>query len=404
MRTPEEAIALILERVAPIRSRERVPLEQALGRVLAEDARSDVDLPPFEKSAMDGYAVRSADFAAAGRPRALARVGESRAGAPFRGRVGAGQCVAISTGAELPADCDAVVMVERSRASADSVEFDDQPGPGQHVCHRGEDLAEGEIVLRAGRRLRPDDLSVLAAVGCQPVPVCARVRVALLTTGDELVPASAKPRAGQIREGNTLYLAAALSAAGAAVTNLGIVRDDAAELEARFRAALESHDALVTTGGVSMGVHDLVGGALERVGVAPLLHKIAIKPGKPLWFGQRGSTPVFGLPGNPVSCLVGFQVFVRRALARMSGADAAEWAEERLALGRWRGAPLKENPRQQNHPVRVRQAPDGIVDLEPLVWRSSADIVGITRADGLAVVAAGTGAQDGQILPWRPLA
>jgi molybdopterin molybdotransferase len=404
MRTPEEAIALILERVAPVRSRERVPLEQALGRVLAEDARSDVDLPPFEKSAMDGYAVRSADFAGDAGPRELALAGESRAGTPFQGRVGPGQCVAISTGAELPADCDAVVMVERSQTSERGVRLDDRPAPGQHVCHTGEDLGQGETVLRAGRRLRPDDLAVLAAVGCQPVPVHARVRVALLTTGDELVPASHKPRAGQIREGNTLYLAAALSAAGAAVSNLGIVRDDARALEQRFREALETHDALLTTGGVSMGVHDLVGGALERVGVAPLLHKIAIKPGKPLWFGQRGTTPVFGLPGNPVSCLVGFQVFVRRALARMSGAEEAEWAQEQLPLGRWRGAPLKENPRQQNHPVRARQAPDGIVDLEPLVWRSSADIVGITRADGLAVVPAGAGACDGQLVRWRPLA
>jgi molybdopterin molybdotransferase len=282
--------------------------------------------------------------------------------------------------------------------------LDDQPAQGQHVCHKGEDLRVGETVLRAGRRLRPDDLSVLAAVGCQPVPVFARVRVALLTTGDELVLASEKPRAGQIREGNTLFLAAALAAAGAAVTNLGIARDDAAELAARFRAALETHDALVTTGGVSMGVHDLVGGALEKVGVVPVLHKIAIKPGKPLWFGQRGTTPVFGLPGNPVSCLVGFHVFVRRALARMSGADASEWAEERLPLGRWRGAPLKENPRQQNHPVRAQQAADGLVDLEPLRWRSSADIVGITRADGLAVVPAGAGAADGMLVRWRPLA
>jgi molybdopterin molybdotransferase len=404
MRTPEEAIALILERVAPTRSRDHVPLEQGLGRVLSQDAFSDLDLPPFEKSAMDGFAVRSADFADNPGPHMLALAGESRAGTPFRGRVETGQCVAISTGAELPADCDAVVMVERSQRSADGVQLDDRPAPGQHVCHRGEDLARGELVLRMGRRLRADDLSVLAAVGCQPVPVFARVRAALLTTGDELVPAGQRPRAGQIREGNTLYLAAALTAAGAAVTNLGIVRDDAQELEQRFRAALDEHDMLVPTGGVSMGVHDLVGGALERVGVVPVLHKIAIKPGKPLWFGQRGATPVFGLPGNPVSCLVGFQAFVRRALARMSGADALEWAEERLPLGRWRGATLRENPRQQNHPVRARPASDGVVDLEPLAWRSSADIVGITRADGLAVIPAGTSAEDGRLIPWRPLA
>src|SRR5258706_2749350 len=224
MRTPEEAIALILERVAPVRSRDRVPLEQALRRVLAEDAVSDLDLPPFEKSAMDGFALRSADGSASPEAREWAVAGESRAGAPFEGRVGPGECVAISTGAELPAGCDAVVMVERSRPGTRGVWLDDQPPKGQNVCHKGEDLRLGETVLRAGRRLRPDDLSVLAAVGCQPVPVFARVRVALVTTGDELVPASAKPRAGQIREGNTLYLAAALGAAGAEVAELRILR------------------------------------------------------------------------------------------------------------------------------------------------------------------------------------
>ncbi|MBK7641723.1 MAG: molybdopterin molybdotransferase MoeA [Planctomycetes bacterium] len=403
MRTPEEAIALILERVTPVRSWDRVPLEQALGRVLAQDVLSDLDLPPFEKSAMDGFAVHSSDFQGAASVRAFALAGESRAGTPFRGRVGPGECVAISTGAELPADCDAVVMVERSRRATEGIFLDDRPVAGQHVCHRGEDLARGASVLHTGRRLRADDLSVLAAVGCQPAPCFARVRVALVTTGDELVPANEKPAAGQIREGNTLYLAAALASAGAAVTNLGIVRDDEHALEARFRAALEEHDALVTTGGVSMGAHDLVGRTLERIGVEPVLHKIAIKPGKPLWFGQQGGKPVFGLPGNPVSCLVGFHAFVRRALSRMSGAEALEWERERLPLGRWRGAALAANPRQQNHPVRARQASDGLVELEPLAWRSSADIVGVTRADGFAVVAAGTSAEEGTILPWRPL-
>lgn len=404
MRSTEEAIALILERVAPLEDAERVPLEQADGRVLAADAVSDLDLPPFEKSAMDGFALRSADCAGTREPLEFRRVGEARAGAPFRGRVAAGECVQISTGAELPGDCDAVVMVERAHEAEGRVRFDDRPAPGQHVCHRGEDLRAGAIVLRRGRQLRPDDLSVLAAVGCQPVPVLRRVRVALATTGDELVPASERPAAGQIREGNTFYLAAALARAGAQVTNLGIVRDDARALEQRFRAALDAHDMLVTTGGVSMGRHDLVGAALEAVGVELVLHKIAIKPGKPLWFGLRGRVPVFGLPGNPVSCLVGFESFVRRALARLSGAEARHWERDALRVGRWCGAPLRENPRQQNHPVRATPGADGVDRLEPLAWRSSADIVGITRADGLAILAPNRGAADGELVSWRPLA
>ena len=144
--------------------------------------------------------------------------------------------------------------------------------------------------------------------------------------------------------------------------------------------------------------------AAPGVGVVePLLHKIAIKPGKPLWFGLCGRVPVFALPGNPVSCLVGFETFVRRALARMAGTEAGAWQAERLRLGRWSGAPLRENPRQQNHPVRVSPGADGVDVLEPLAWKSSADIVGITRADGLAVVAANRGAAAGELVPWRPI-
>jgi molybdopterin molybdotransferase len=418
MHTPAAALAEILRSVRPIDRVESVHLAGANGRVLARDIGSDVDLPPFEKSAMDGYAVRSSDFAALaadaqGRaasggapakaaPTTLKLVGESRAGAPFRGAVNARECVAIYTGAELPGDCDAVVMVEKSSLSEGRVQLDDAPRPGQHVCRRGEDLQMGATVLRRGRRISAIDLAVLAAVGCEPAPVFARPRVALFTTGDELVQAHEKPAAGEIREGNTFYLAARLATEGADVENHGIVRDDEAELERRFRAALESSDALVTTGGVSMGKYDLVGAVLERCGVAPVLHKVAIKPGKPLWFGTRDGVCVFALPGNPVSCLVGFEVFVRPALCKMSGAQESEW-RERLHLGRWMGESTKENTRQQNLPVRVHRAADGVDELEPLRWTSSADIVGLTRADGLAVVEAGVRVGKGELLSFRPL-
>lgn len=405
MRTPAEAIAEILECVVPLHAREHVSLTQARGRVLAVDAHSDLDLPPFEKSAMDGFAVRSTDFSPPGVSRRLKTIGESRAGAPFSGRVAPGECVAIYTGSQVPADCDAVVMVERSRADgAGFVVLEDQPRQGSNICHRGEDLRIGEQVLRAGRILRPEDLSVLAGVGVEPVPVVRRPRVHLATTGDELVRAHEKPAAGQIREGNTLYLGAALESAGVELVSHGIVRDDERELDAVFARALSEGDALVTTGGVSMGKYDLVGAAFERLGVRPVLHKIAIKPGKPLWFGMAGSKPVFGLPGNPVSCLVGFEVFLRRALAKLSGADGHYWAEEQLALGRWNGTELAPNAREQHHPVRVRCGADGVTELEPLRWRSSADIVGITRADALAVIPPETPARSGQLFRWRRLA
>jgi molybdopterin molybdotransferase len=400
VRTVREAIAEILCRIEPTNAVEEVRLESADRRVLARDVRSDIDMPPFEKSAMDGYAVKSADFAAG--PRALALVGESRAGAPYRGRVASGECIAIYTGAEVPGDCDAVVMVEKSALAGTVVKLDDTPKRDQHVCHRGEDLVVGEVVLHHGRRLTPIDLSILAAVGCEPVPVKKRPRLALLTTGDELVAPDKLPGPGEIREGNTFYLAARARAAGADVVNLGVVADDETLLEEKFRHVLATCDAVMTTGGVSMGKYDLVGAVFERCGVENVFHKVAIKPGKPLWFGMQGRVPVFGLPGNPVSCMIGFEVFVRPALSRMEGADESEWSE-RLRIGRWRGAPTKENPRQQNLPVRVAQATDGIDDLIPLEWTSSADIVELTRAQGLAVVEAGARIGTGETCSYRVL-
>lgn len=402
MLTPAAALAEILSRISVGTRIEKIALEQAARRVLAVDVVSDIDMPPFEKSAMDGYALRSADFATAQASTTLKLVGESRAGTPYRGRVAAGECIAIYTGAELPNDCDAVVMVEKSAESNGLVRLDDSPKRGQHVCHRGEDLKTGETVLRAGRRLTPIDLSVLAAVGCDPVPVVRRPRLALLTTGDELVAPDRRPGPGEIREGNTFYLAARARAAGADVLNLGVVPDDEALLEQKFREVLETCDAVMTTGGVSMGKYDLVGAVFERCAVEPVFHKIAIKPGKPLWFGLRGRVPVFGLPGNPVSCLIGFEVFVRPALAKMEGADASEW-RDRTRLGRWRGRATSDNPRQQNNPVRVVQAEDGIDDLVPLEWTSSADIVELTRADGLAIVEPGSRAEPGDLVRYRPL-
>lgn len=402
MRTPDQAIAEILRRVEPTRHVEQVSLERARGRVLANDAIADVDLPPFEKSAMDGFAVRASDFAGRTDAVRLVRRGESRAGAPFRGPVAPGECVEIYTGAELPPDCDAVVMVERSRVEGTSVWLEGGAPSGQNVCHKGEDLRAGVAVLASGRRLSSIDLAVLASIGVQPVKVRPRPRVTILTTGDELVPAHEKPGPAQIREGNTLYLAARCERAHAVVTNLGIVRDDEKELERAFLAAFDGSDAVITTGGVSMGRYDLVGAMLERVGVEPVFHKVAIKPGKPLWFGVKGRVPVLALPGNPVSCLIGFEVFVRPALARLEGADEHEQGA-RVRRGRWTGAAVEPNPRQQNLPCRVVPGDDGVEVLEPIRWKSSADITGLTRAQGLAIVEGGERLERDAIVLYRPL-
>lgn len=402
MRKPHEAITEILRCVEPSRRVEHVSIHEACGRVLAEPVASDIDLPPFERSAMDGFAVRAEDFVDVDEGRTLTCVGEARAGEPFPGRIAAGQCVAIYTGAEVPADTDTVVMVERTKQTGDEVHIEGTCRAGEHVSHRGEILGVGREVYPAGHRVSAVDLSVLASVGCDPVPVTPRVRVSILTTGDELVTAKETPGPGQIREGNTLYLAAAAKAVGAEVLRVAILPDDPEALRTAFADALEAGDALVTTGGVSAGKYDLVGAALEAIGVRPVLHKVAIKPGKPIWFGMLGAKPVFGLPGNPVSAMLGFEVFVRPALARLAGASAAEQGE-RLRKARWMGRPPREGDRQQNLPATLTHGDDGVLELRPLGWMGSADIVGLGRAQALAVVPAGTRVETGQFVDYRPL-
>ncbi len=405
MLTPGEALSSILARIpAPTRI-ESASLAEAHGRCLAARAVADVDLPPFEKSMMDGFALPSASLAAGGGRLRVA--GESRAGVPFPGALEGGGCVEIFTGAELPEGCDAVEMIERVRREGDWVVFEQAVKRGANVSHRGEILRTGATVYEPRRRLSAADLSVLASIGGDPLPVYARPRVSVLTTGDELVSPRVKPGRGQIREGNTFFLAAACAAMGCVVVRAGMVPDDPQLLELAFGTALDDSDVLITTGGVSVGKYDLVGQVFERLGVEPLLHKVAVKPGKPIWFGVRAAaegatTPVFGLPGNPVSTLLGFEVFVRAALARLCGDDPA-LERERILRGRWLGKPERGGDRQNNLPARVRQAEDGVSELEPLPFRGSADNVAAAHADGLAIVPAGGEIRTGELVEYRPL-
>ena len=224
-----------------------------------------------------------------------------------------------------------------------------------------------------------------------------------MTTGDELVPPSERPGPGQIREGNTLHLAALARAAGADVVRSGVVRDDEGALAETFGRLLSEVDVLVTTGGVSMGKYDLVGEAFEACGVEPVFHKVAIKPGKPVWFGVHGETLVFGLPGNPVSCLVGQEVFVRPALAKLGGAEEGSWVRT-PRRARWVGAATRRNDREQYLPVRATHGADGVDELESVRWKSSADLVGLSRADGFAIVPPGEELGAGDVASYLPLA
>ena len=324
--------------------------------------------------------------------------------------------VAIYTGAEVPAGLDAVVMVEdteRAPAFDGALTGFDGRGdvlvagpvrPAQNVCHKGQDLRVGGTVVDPKRRIRAADVSVLAAVGCDPVPVFARPRVAILTTGDELVPPASTPGPGQIREGNTLLLAAMTRALGCEVVRSGILADERQVLVDAFRAALDACDVLITTGGVSMGEYDLVGAAFEALGVEPVFHKVRLKPGKPLWFGMAGAVPVFALPGNPVSCLVGHAVFVRPALAAIANDEhglRAATAERPRA--RWAGDATRENWREQYLPVARRIAPDGALELEPVRWNGSGDVVGLARADALARIPFDVAVTPGELVEFLPL-
>ena len=375
----DDALALVLARVQPLEA-EPVPIALAAGRVLAEAATATVDLPPFDNSAMDGFAVPAADT-----PGTLRAVGQSAAGKPFDGTLGPGETVAISTGAVVPAGADAIVPVEEAQAGADSVVVP-AAAAGAHIRRRGGDAARGALVVAAGSRLRPAQIGALAAAGVAVVSAARRPRVAVLATGSELRPPGSALAPGQIYEANTPLLAAQLAAAGAVVELLEPVADDADATAAALERGLAA-DALVTSGGVSVGPHDLVRALLAQLGVEEVFWRVAVRPGRPVAFGVRGRTLVFGLPGNPVSSLVGCELFVRPAvLALQQATDAGpHYLSGRL------GAPVRQDPRRaQLLRARSRSEADGVV-LVTLQGQESHMIATSAGADALVLIESGDG-------------
>ena len=378
--TLEEAQERVLERARPLPP-ERVPIAEAGGRVSAEEVRARVDLPPFASSAMDGFAVRAADL-----PGTLRLVGESAAGRPFDGHLEPGSAVTISTGAVVPEGADAVAPIEIVVQQDNEVEISRAAQPGAHVRPRGGDIAAGEVVAQAGVRLSPGRLAAVAASGIAEVSCARRPRVAVLATGSELVDPGGALRPGQIYETNGLMLSSALGVVGADLAVEPPVADD----EQLLREALErglAADVLVTSGGVSVGEHDLVRAAERELGVEEVFWRVSIKPGKPVSFGVRGDTLVFGLPGNPVSALVGCELFVKPALRALQGlADPLPRFEPgRLAAG------LRRNGERDEF-VRARSRVDGdAVVLEPVTGQESHMIVRSAVADALVHVPRGNG-------------
>lgn len=390
LKTLEEA-RQILQEALPPRLREGrfpgrpTPIAEALGLVLAEEVRSPEDLPPFDRSLRDGYAVRAEDTfgASEGMPAYLEVVGEVRMGAAPQLSLGRNQCARIPTGGMLPEGADAVVMVEYTQPWGEgSVEVLRPAAPGAYIVRRGDDVREGEVVLPAGHQLRARDLSALAGLGIGEVRVM-RPRVAVLSTGDEVVHHTASPTAGQIRDMNGPALRAAAQSLGAEAIDLGIVGDDPEALRAALRRGVEEADVVLASGGTSVGAEDLMPGIIDSLG-APgvIVHGLALKPGKPAAIGLVGETPVFGLPGNPTSCLIIFRELVAPMLRGARG-PAERPAPRRARLAR---NVASTAGREEFLPVRLEERA-GATYAVPLLG-PSALISMLVRADGLVRIPA----------------
>lgn len=358
---------------------ERVRLGAALGRVLAEEVESPLPVPPFDSSGMDGFAL------VAGPAAELEVIGEARAGHPFERAVTPGRAVRISTGAVIPQGADAVVPIERVSPRGARVRVP-ATEPGANVRRAGDDVRAGRLVLRAGAVLGPAELGVAASVGRESLRCALRPRVAVLVTGDELTPPGKPLPPGGIYSSNGFALAAQAERAGAELTARETVPDDPGRTRAALGAALESADVAIVSGGVSVGPHDHVKSALAELGVEERFWGVALRPGKPTWFGARGDTLAFGLPGNPVSAMVTFQLFVRPALAALQGA-----APDSRRIVAALDEPVPRNPvREQAVRVTIRAAEDGLRVL-PTGAQGSHVLTSMLGADGLALVAPGEG-------------
>ncbi|MBL8849068.1 MAG: molybdopterin molybdotransferase MoeA [Planctomycetaceae bacterium] len=387
MLTVEEALNRIVAETQPLESVMR-PLSEALGLVLAEDVVSDCDSPPFDKSLMDGFAIRCSDVR--GPETLLQIVGELTAGRVSDRPLASGEALRIMTGATIPQGADAVVRIEDAVVDGPNVRFTCGPvAVGKSIFRQGESMRRGETVVPAGRLLRPQELGLLAELGRATVRVVPTPRVAVLATGDELVPVDQTPGPGQIRNSNETMLRAQLGRAGCDVHSLGIARDNEQELEAAIRKGLE-FDMLCLSGGVSMGKLDLVPATLAKCGVREVLHKVFLKPGKPVWFGVYDPPTgprrcIFGLPGNPVSSMVCCELFVQTAVRVLAGRTPPQpvAVPARLAVPH-----SHRDDRPTFIPAFLETTANGPL-VTPVAWKGSADLRATVNANALIFMPAG---------------
>ncbi len=386
MLTVDQAQQAILEHVAT-GPQHSVPLDEALGQVLATHIDSDIDSPPFDKALMDGFAVRAQDVAD-GTAR-LNILEEVTAGSVAANSIGPGEAIQIMTGAPMPDGADAVVRIEDTQVETSHtqpvVSIQTRPvSPGQDWILQGTSMKRGDNVIPKGRALRPQELGLLAELGQHTVDVYRQVTVGVLATGDELVAIDQQPAAGQIRNSNESMLAAQVRASGAVARELGIARDNREHLAEKIQQGLDC-DVLLLSGGVSAGRLDLVPDQLQAAGITRVFHKVQVKPGKPLWFGTSNNTVVFGLPGNPVSSMVCFELFVRTALRRLTGLSPAT---PDPAFARLDCDFKFDSDRPTYFPARLESHPEGPT-ITPINWHGSSDLRSTTHANSMIHFPAG---------------
>lgn len=381
-----EAIQIVQQQTRSLES-EKVALPDALGRVLAQDIVADTDLPPFDRAQMDGYAVRAAETTNA--PVSLRIAGESAAGKGWHHRLEEGHAVRIMTGAPVPEGADSVQQVELTHELKDGtvVELLEPVETGRSIVKRGAEIKAGELVLRPGLTINAPMMAVLAAFGYAQVEVARRPRVAVLATGSELVSIDEQPGQDQIRDSNNYSISAYAESAGAVVQRFPLTRDETSLLTRQLAEAADNFDVVVTSGGVSMGVYDVTKNALKELGAEIFFERVALRPGKPIVFGRlQSGALVFGLPGNPVSVSVTFNLFTRTALLAMQGANEPVLKQETAVLARdVRGT----MDRESYLPAQLTTNDDGELIAFPLKWGGSSDFVSFALTTALVIIPAG---------------
>jgi len=375
----EKALELVLKNTKKLKA-VKVSLENSLGMVLDEDIISKIEMPPFNKASMDGYALRSDDTLS--KDVRFKCIGLIQAGDKFKKNVGKKECVKIMTGAPLPSGTNSVIMVEKTKQHNETVEIFQSLRSGENVCRRGEDIQKGQRVLKKGKRISVADISLLASVGRREVRVIKKPCIAILNTGNEIMERGEKLQQNKIYNSNGPQLLALLKVDDIECVSLGIAKDRPEDLKSSIKKGL-SYDGLLISGGVSMGDYDLIPDILRGLGVKEVFHNVKIKPGKPLFFGTKNKKFIFGIPGNPVSNFVIYFLFVQSAIKNMSGIENASPIFEKGILKK---NFIKKNVGRRRFIAVVVQRQEGVNYLTPLASHGSADIFTLSGADGFMMM------------------